>query len=53
MTRFLIALAQLAGMALIVAAVWQWSMWVAVALIGLLLTLGAAGFERATLARDR
>ena len=51
MSRFAIALAQLAGMALIVAAVWQWSMWAALALIGVLLTLGATGYERATLDR--
>ena len=51
MTRFVIALVQLAGIILIVAAVWQWSMWVALALVGLLLLAGAAGYERATLDR--
>jgi len=52
MTRFTIALAQLAGMALIVAAVWQISMWPALAIVGLLLILGATGAERATIDRE-
>jgi hypothetical protein len=51
MTRFVIALSQFVGVALIVAAVWQWSMWAALAAVGLLLLLGATGAERATLDR--
>ena len=51
MRRFVIALFQAAGIGLIIAAVWQVSMWVALAALGLLLVLGATGAERATLDR--
>ena len=54
MSRVVVALVQVTGMMLIIAAIWQLlSGWVALGLLGLLMLTGALGAERAQLSRGR
>ena len=52
MQRFVVAVTQLVGIVLVVAAVWQLlNGWAALLLVGVILLLGALGVERATIDR--